>query len=808
MKKNRRNIRSLFLFLFFIVPAVITAQELVVANASTTASAYKEEVGKRFTFLIPGGLSIWGNPWGTDIYTHDCSIMSAAIHAGIITREQGGIVTIEIMPGQNSYTGSTRNGITSQNYGQWNGSFKFIRESRNDLPADIIYASSETKLDSYRGSTGKRLKYYLAPGTTITGKVWGTGIYTDDSYLAAAAVHAGVITKEKGGIVTVEIKNGMPEYKGSEQNGIISENFGAWQGSYAFITNNISPVTKTPTAQTQPSVQSQISNESLPAGLTKDYVFVKLDDTSYNLGGFHINGDHMLIRYDELSGSLRKIYYQKADQPEGIYISFDEQQHPYLIETKNIIYRFYNFSGKTATLSVGEIGKDIRTYNNVAFDYTAPVPPIENNVYPRGGPSAYPFYNDRFEVDINFILKTTSLSLSVATCAVATTVSAGVAFFPCASLFISTIADGLPKTNRHKKQFEAINKLIGYAEKLNPVEFPKNRLLELLGLASKIVEKDQKVYDLCIKTKAFLDNRKRVNEFAEGWVTNRSTPQPVKTPATGDKTSNGNQIDKPDVSLPANFKNTSYWPIDINIKKHEEMQQRLSELGSKQFALSNWTDMFLNVGRNVHYILVEHQNDDDKLMQQTREKEKDGYRLVFLFFNAILMKVDGYDVPWEHKLIKVDGDCNKPEAKAKMMQLINSYASQGYEIISVECSDEFRIMIGKPVKSTSESKVIMENDKLLTEERISKLAKDGYLASQTTPVLTSFGSVLFTRSGEHSYTTKTVVLDEYTGGKTKTEDLVNSAKMIAQEANKYTADGYYINFVHAKDKKIYLYLYK
>ena len=83
------------------------------------------EVGERFLFQCPPGgsdLSIWG----TDVYTADSSVCTAAVHAGLITLAAGGAVTIEIRPGQDSYVGSTRNGITSNEYGSWGSSFAFV----------------------------------------------------------------------------------------------------------------------------------------------------------------------------------------------------------------------------------------------------------------------------------------------------------------------------------------------------------------------------------------------------------------------------------------------------------------------------------------------------------------------------------------------------------------------------------------------------------------------------------------------------------------------------------------------------------
>lgn len=93
---------------------------------SQNASAYRDQNGHQVTYTVgacPSGFS--DSVWGTDIYTDDSSVCFAAVHAGAITLS-GGTFTIEIRPGQNDYTGSTRNGITSLSYGSWSGSFIVI----------------------------------------------------------------------------------------------------------------------------------------------------------------------------------------------------------------------------------------------------------------------------------------------------------------------------------------------------------------------------------------------------------------------------------------------------------------------------------------------------------------------------------------------------------------------------------------------------------------------------------------------------------------------------------------------------------
>jgi hypothetical protein len=94
------------------------------ANWGTNAVSHRGENGQRFSYSCPPG-GAPGNVWGTDVYTDDSSICTAAVHAGLITLANGGTVTIEMRPGQSSYAASRRNGVGSSSYGEWSGSYVF-----------------------------------------------------------------------------------------------------------------------------------------------------------------------------------------------------------------------------------------------------------------------------------------------------------------------------------------------------------------------------------------------------------------------------------------------------------------------------------------------------------------------------------------------------------------------------------------------------------------------------------------------------------------------------------------------------------
>ena len=89
---------------------------------NTPATMVSFETGKTYEFKCPSG-GKESAVWGSDIYTLDSSVCNAAVHAGKLTMESGGLVTIELRPGQDSYKGTVRNGIKTNDYPKYGQSF-------------------------------------------------------------------------------------------------------------------------------------------------------------------------------------------------------------------------------------------------------------------------------------------------------------------------------------------------------------------------------------------------------------------------------------------------------------------------------------------------------------------------------------------------------------------------------------------------------------------------------------------------------------------------------------------------------------
>ncbi len=99
-----------------------TTDEITPILWTTSTTQFKGDDGQIYKFECPPN-GVAGTIWGSDIYTGDSSICTAAVHAGLFTLEDGGIVTVEYRPGRKTYGSTERNGITSYTYGEYERSF-------------------------------------------------------------------------------------------------------------------------------------------------------------------------------------------------------------------------------------------------------------------------------------------------------------------------------------------------------------------------------------------------------------------------------------------------------------------------------------------------------------------------------------------------------------------------------------------------------------------------------------------------------------------------------------------------------------
>lgn len=96
-------------------------------------------------------------------------------------------------------------------------------------------------LSGYQGQTGKVLYFQITGGMpgggrggVASGSVWGTDVYTLDSTLAVAAVHAGAVQSGETRVVAVTILAPQASFAGSTRNGVTTSGWGQFPGAFKF----------------------------------------------------------------------------------------------------------------------------------------------------------------------------------------------------------------------------------------------------------------------------------------------------------------------------------------------------------------------------------------------------------------------------------------------------------------------------------------------------------------------------------------------------------------------------------------------
>jgi len=168
-----------------------------------------------------------GSVWGSGPYTADSNICTAARHAGAIGTN-GGVIQLIERPGQSSYTGSSKNGVETSNWGSYGSSYDVL--AAGDRPATTSLPACSTIPAGV-----SELACSCAPGVAL-GSAWGNDPYTADSDICTVALHSGYIDKDGGDVFVLRVQ-GLGEYYGATSNGVTTGSWGAYGDSIVFDRN-------------------------------------------------------------------------------------------------------------------------------------------------------------------------------------------------------------------------------------------------------------------------------------------------------------------------------------------------------------------------------------------------------------------------------------------------------------------------------------------------------------------------------------------------------------------------------------------
>lgn len=95
-------------------------------------------------------------------------------------------------------------------------------------PVELTCSDSLKKLNLKSGDSIN----IKCPANCLSGSLWGSEVYTADSYLCVAAVHDGKISKE-GGTATILVGDGKESFEASTKNGVASNSWGKYDTSFS-----------------------------------------------------------------------------------------------------------------------------------------------------------------------------------------------------------------------------------------------------------------------------------------------------------------------------------------------------------------------------------------------------------------------------------------------------------------------------------------------------------------------------------------------------------------------------------------------
>lgn len=225
MKKSSfiKNICILLILMFG------SATALRAQDTPTSMTDYRGQDGASFLFYVTGDDSGQCCGGEDNIYTDDSPLAVAAVHAGLLKANETKLVKVKVMAARNSYPSINRNGIVSDAADSSDGSYQLLPPPLDE------FANAPTNMGAFIGKYD--IIFVFRTTGSKEGAIWGgkDGVYTSDSEIATAAVHAGVLKPGQTGLVRIKVLPGKSSYPEITRNGLTSHSFDEWEGSYEFV---------------------------------------------------------------------------------------------------------------------------------------------------------------------------------------------------------------------------------------------------------------------------------------------------------------------------------------------------------------------------------------------------------------------------------------------------------------------------------------------------------------------------------------------------------------------------------------------
>lgn len=104
---------------------VVSDEKLEIVEGKRIYDLFPTHMGKTVGIRVTG--AIQGAVWGSSPFTGDTDLATAAVFMGVLKVGQTGIVKVKLIPSPPAFTGSTANGVTTNNYGPYpSGAYEIV----------------------------------------------------------------------------------------------------------------------------------------------------------------------------------------------------------------------------------------------------------------------------------------------------------------------------------------------------------------------------------------------------------------------------------------------------------------------------------------------------------------------------------------------------------------------------------------------------------------------------------------------------------------------------------------------------------
>tara|TARA_B110001454_G_scaffold42494_1_gene41693 strand:+ start:120 stop:1241 length:1122 start_codon:yes stop_codon:yes gene_type:complete len=207
--------------------------------------------------------------------------------------------------------------------------------------------------------------YYVKITGSKYGRLYGgyDGIYTDDSKLAAAAVHSGLLYVGETKTLRVKIVPGQNRYLGIKKNNLQSNYYSAWSGSYYFVDQIIKTNNDVTYSQNTNYFNSNVGKRSKDLNLDCNI-------TNGTLQEIMLRKREIVFRIDSRGQISDIIIFNTESDASKYMLGYTRKPREVLREGNITFYtnnlNFVNYHGGSKHL--GYVGK-LKSFDKIALTY-------------------------------------------------------------------------------------------------------------------------------------------------------------------------------------------------------------------------------------------------------------------------------------------------------------------------------------------------------------------------------------------------------------------------------------------------------